>query len=429
MIENITKFKLFVAECNITEPQLQEILTKYHLGDIYEDEIKDDSNFDVSSTSEFEYHIQNGNISDITKITDDMIQFISLTDFYATTEHEFILEAYYSKHKHLPVDLIHPDNRAWVYDYLTKTHNRKSITFGLCQEWDIERLLDGQAPDKNLDFRNWDSRHQMSIFDNSELRFKLLHHICEMFKMNLVYDEFYPVFQEILSNHSGFDILNIANSYGDNILKSVIECIICNGNMRNINVMKTLTEYYIYNDHVVYNLVMSMSGSTEYEFPAQYVNFESVERYVKNANMHIKNKSANVSAIEYVQEELNAFIRTYLRRTTNVHDSKIELQFTTSAGFTMHPLMYRLKHLITRYKNTSEINPGDLLKCEIQKYDYQNLVEFMLMHLNEQHIETLIKEDTWHEFDIFRNDRLRRKDTIELIKKFPDLIVYYTLGD
>ena len=62
--------------------------------------------------------------------------------------------------------------------------------------------------------------------------------------------------------------------------------------IRNMSVMKALSEYYIENDHIVYMLVMSMQGSSEFHWPAQYVNFDSVVRYVKNANMHITNKRA-----------------------------------------------------------------------------------------------------------------------------------------
>jgi hypothetical protein len=206
MIENVGKFKELINDCGINESQLQEIFKKYDLGDVYEEEIREDD-FDVSSNSEFEYHIKNGNIK---SIPEDMIQFISLNDFYATTEHEFILDAYYSKYQFLDVRLINPDNRAWVYDYLTKNNKRKSITFGLDQDWDIERLLDGRPADKNLDFKNWDPRQNMSVFRDGELRLNLFRHICNLYRMYLIEDEFYPLLQELLINHNGFELFTIS---------------------------------------------------------------------------------------------------------------------------------------------------------------------------------------------------------------------------
>lgn len=421
MIENVGKFKELINECGINESQLQEIFKKYDLGDVYEDEIREDD-FDVSSNAEFEYHIKNGNIK---SIPEDMIQFISLNDFYATTEHEFILDAYYSKYQFLDVRLINPDNRAWVYDYLTKNNKRKSITFGLDQDWDIERLLDGRQADKNLDFKNWDPRQNMSVFRDGELRLNLFRHICNLYRMYLIGDEFYPLLQELLINHNGFELLTIANQYGDDVLRRFIYDFVKNELIRNMLVMKALSEYYIENDHIVYMLVMSMQGSSEFHWPAQYVNFDSVVRYVKNANMHIKNGSAKMDEIEYTQTELDAFSEAYIRASTNIHDEALSFEFTSSAGFTIPPLMYRLRHLIARYVNTGQFNPKDLLKCEIQKPDYPSLIDFMLNHMNSKHIEIMLKEDVWFEFDVFRNNRLRRADTIELITKFPDLIVYF----
>ncbi len=421
MIENVGKFKELINDCGINESQLQEIFKKYDLGDVYEEEIREDD-FDVSSNSEFEYHIKNGNIK---SIPEDMIQFISLNDFYATTEHEFILDAYYSKYQFLDVRLINPDNRAWVYDYLTKNNKRKSITFGLDQDWDIERLLDGRPADKNLDFKNWDPRQNMSVFRDGELRLNLFRHICNLYRMYLIGDEFYPLLQELLINHNGFELLTIANQYGDDVLRRFIYDFVKNELIRNMSVMKALSEYYIENDHIVYMLVMSMQGSSEFHWPAQYVNFDSVVRYVKNANMHIKNGSAKMDEIEYTQTELDAFSEAYIRASTNIHDEKIKKEFTSSAGFTIPPLMYRLIHLIARYRNTGKFDPTHLLKCEIQKPDYPVLIDFMLNHMNSKHIEIMLKEDVWFEFDVFRNNRLRRADTIELITKFPDLIVYF----
>lgn len=293
MIENVGKFKELINDCGINESQLQEIFKKYDLGDVYEEEIREDD-FDVSSNSEFEYYIKNGNIK---SIPEDMIQFISLNDFYATTEHEFILDAYYSKYQFLDVRLINPDNRAWVYDYLTKNNKRKSITFGLDQDWDIERLLDGRPADKNLDFKNWDPRQNMSVFRDGELRLNLFRHICNLYRMYLIGDEFYPLLQELLINHNGFELLTIANQYGDDVLRRFIYDFVKNELIRNMSVMKALSEYYIENDHIVYMLVMSMQGSSEFHWPAQYVNFDSVVRYVKNANMHIKNGSAKMDEI------------------------------------------------------------------------------------------------------------------------------------
>lgn len=421
MIENVGKFKELINECGINELHLQAIFKKYDLGSIYEEEIREDD-FDVSSNSEFEYHIKNGNIK---SIPDEMIQFISLNEFYATTEHEFILDAYYSKYQFLDVRLINPDNRAWVYDYLTKNNKRKSITFGLDQDWDIERLLDGRPADKNLDFKNWDPRQNMSVFRDGELRLNLFRHICNLYRMHLIEDEFYPLLQEILINYNGFELLTIANQYGDDVLRRFIYDFVKNELIRNMSVMKALSEFYIENDHIVYMLVMCMQGSSEFNFPAQYVNFDSVVRYVKNANMHIKNGSAKMDEIEYTQTELDSFSETYIRASTNIHDEALVFEFTSSSGFTIPPLMYRLRHLIARYVNTSQFDPKDLLKCEIQKPDYPSLIDFMLNHMNSKHIEIMLKEDTWLEFDVFRNNRLRRADNIALITKFPDLIVYF----
>jgi hypothetical protein len=243
--------------------------------------------------------------------------------------------------------------------------------------------------------------------------------------MYLIEDEFYPLLQELLINHNGFELLTIANQYGDDVLRRFIYDFVKNELIRNMSVMKALSEYYIENDHIVYMLVMTMQGNSEFHWPAQYVNFESVVRYVKNANMHIKNGSAKMDEIEYTQTELDAFSEAYIRASTNIHDEKIKKEFTSSAGFTIPPLMYRLIHLIARYRNTGKFDPTHLLKCEIQKPDYPVLIDFMLNHMNSKHIEIMLKEDVWFEFDVFRNNRLRRADTIELITKFPDLIVYF----
>ena len=424
--KNTADFKALIAEIGISNEDAVNILKKHNICTDFIADISDTPDFEITSHGEFEYHLQNGDIKEITK---DMLDYVSFASIYAVDEYEFVLDAYFKEAFALPTKFIAVENRAWVFAYLEK-NKPSAITFGLDEEWDIEQLKKGKRPDINLDFENWSSK-DLSVFDynilDGSIRRNLLDHLILIFKHNTDFgDNFYNFFKTFLIKCDGFQILLYANTQSDSqILENILNIILNDSAMHSLDVMRALKKYDIANHELLYKILVAMQFNTLYMFPAKYINVFSFINYVCFANVHIKNSEKEIPEW-YQSENLNKVCNIYRRQTTNEEDERLRHEYQNIKFFTALPLMCNFNDIIERHKNTGDIIESHILETGVDKPFRKQFVEFMLNEMSTENVTKLIEADEWLDFEVFKKSQLKRSDEIEILKKFPELIVYYT---
>lgn len=418
--KNTADFKALIAEIGISNEDAVNILKKHNICTDFIADISDKPDFEITSHGDFEYHLQNGDIKEITK---DMIDYVSFASIYAVDEYEFVLDAYFKEAFALPTKFIAVENRAWVFAYLEK-NKPSAITFGLDEEWDIEQLKKGKRPNDNLDFENWSSK-DLSVFEDEFTRHLLIQHLCSMFKYGGDFgDNFYKFFKKFLIKQNGFEILGYANTqFGDGTTKSILDFIFNDQEMYNYDIMREFRKYEIESHSLMYQILTKLQFNTNYSCPAKFIHFESFVKYIEFANLRIKN--ASPESLEYFYD-IEAPIAIYRRHMTNEYDVRVRQEYQNNELFTVLPLMCNFNDIVERQKNTGIIIEEHILTTGVDKPYRQQFVDFMLNKMTSENVTKLIEADEWLEFDVFKKSQLKRSDEIEILKKFPELIVYYT---
>lgn len=418
--KNTADFKALIAEIGISNEDAVNILKKHNICTDFIADISDKPDFEITSHGDFEYHLQNGDIKEITK---DMIDYVSFASIYAVDEYEFVLDAYFKEAFALPTKFIAVENRAWVFAYLEK-NKPSAITFGLDEEWDIEQLKKGKRPNDNLDFENWSSK-DLSVFEDEFTRHLLIQHLCSMFKHGGDFgDNFYKFFKKFLIKQDGFEILGYADvQFGDATTKSILDFIFNDQKMYNYDIMREFRKYEIESHSLMYQILTKLQFNTNYSCPAKFIHFESFVKYIEFANLRIKN--ASPESLEYFYD-IEAPIAIYRRHMTNECDVRIRQEYQNNELFTVLPLMCNFNDIVERQKNTGIIIEEHILTTGVDKPYRQQFVEFMLNKMTSENVTKLIEADEWLEFEVFKKSQLKRRDEIEILKKFPELIVYYT---
>lgn len=416
MINNIEFFDGLLKDLNITKDEAYEILKKHNIHD--EDEEREEREGRIVNQSMFINQIMNGR----TELHEDEIDYIEFTGFILEPKFDFALDAYYSKYNYLPVSMIAVENRQYVFDYLTRKRMHVNKTFGLTQEHDLERLHNGYDIDSNLDFANWDAM-QIDIFDDERYRTKLINHFVNLFSKNYLYDQTYHIFREVLIEKGGMEILDylMTDHEFDLIVNEIFR-----SDKTNNGIMMALSAYDIQRDEVVYNLIKNLVYGSNYSWHCSNINIRSYVRYVKNANFTIRN-AENKDDVPYYYQNVNEAVEIYRRNSSTQFDEILSYEYSTCIDFTGKPLMFNVTDIFDRYKYCGIFTPEDLPLAEISPPQYSDFVEFMLNNVTEKDIDALMLEDNWFELDVFRNNRLKRHQTVDILNKFPELLVYYAV--
>lgn len=351
----------------------------------------------------------------------DIEKYITLKGFKCTDQHTFILDAYYAKNNFMITSDIDPENRGWVYDYLVKNNKQDSITFGLNQEHDIKLIKSGyDLLDLNLDFVNWDVNN-LSIFDDEKYRYKLLSQLLSQIAFNDgLHESVVNIIKSLFLNHNGLDIIQLAfDTFPDDIFECIMYNVFVLYNIVDIRVLQKLSMYTFNKPSIVYTLIKMLQHFNYSLFAVQYINIDSVINFIKETN---KNKSSGY-VLQYYQ--IDDIANVYRNNITNIHDDRLAYEYENDKNFTLKPLLFKFKSILERFKNTGDFSPSDLLMADIQKHEYADLVDLLLKAGTTENIESMIKMDKNYTFYIFRENKLKYEDTVKLINKFPELLVYY----
>lgn len=318
--------------------------------------------------------------------------------------HYQYLDEYFEHNQFFPLSDMAIENREGFYNYLVLRQKQDSITFGLNQQWDIENIRAGKLIDTNLDFKNW-STDDLEIFNDSKHRLELLKRVFESSNLN------HKLLKVLILEYELLDILNftIDNIESFENLRNFIYNVFRNfGDLSEVK--DKFKNTYIVSDDNVSALIIAMQDIKSMLL-CQYINMKSFVRFVKNQNAFCGGFDNSLKIV-------------YTQSTTSINDEELRQYYRNDLLFTVPPLFLKLDDIITRFKNTGNILICDLVTIDVNNYNREAFVDFMLK-LSPDFIEELIHYDLQTKSGFFESLHLKVNDKIKLVNQFPDLIVYY----
>lgn len=318
--------------------------------------------------------------------------------------HYQYLDEYFEHNQFFPLSDMAIENREGFYNYLVLRQKQESITFGLNQQWDIENIRAGKLIDTNLDFKNW-STDDLEIFNDSKHRLELLKRVFESSNLN------HKLLKVLILEYELLDVLNftIDNKESFENLRNFLYNVFRNfGDLSEVK--DKFKNTYIVSDDNVSALIMAMPDIKSMLL-CQYINMKSFVRLVKNQNAFCGGFDKSLKIV-------------YTQSTTSINDEELRQYYRNDLLFTVSPLFLKLDDIIARFKNTGNILICDLVAIDVNNYNREAFVDFMLK-LSPDFIEELIHYDLKTKSGFFESLRLKVNDKIKLVNQFPDLIVYY----